>query len=169
MAKQFAERTTEREYWAMCWGTFEEASGKVIGNITRSKRDRKIFTVSETEGKFAETHFEVIEEYDFTSLIKLNLKTGRTHQIRVHMNHIKHPIFGDYIYNGRIINYGENYPKIKQHVSNLFSLIDRQALHAKTLGFTHPKTKEKLIFNSELPEDMKQVLDKLRGKNYSVS
>jgi len=169
LAKQFAERTTEREYWAICWGNFEETSGKVIGNITRSKRDRKIYTVSETEGKFAETHFEVIEEYDFTSLIKLNLKTGRTHQIRVHMNHIKHPIFGDYIYNGRIINYGENFPKIKQHVSNLFSLIDRQALHAKTLGFTHPKTKERLIFNSELPEDMIQVLDKLRGKNYSVS
>ncbi|MCF6271333.1 MAG: RluA family pseudouridine synthase, partial [Melioribacteraceae bacterium] len=100
LAKQFSERTTEREYWAVCWGIFEDEAGEVIGNIARSKRDRKIYTVSESEGKYAETHYEILEEFEFASLVKLQLKTGRTHQIRVHMNHIKHPIFGDYTYNG---------------------------------------------------------------------
>jgi 23S rRNA pseudouridine1911/1915/1917 synthase len=161
LAKQFSERTTEREYWALCWGLFDEEKGEVIGNITRSKRDRKVFTVHESEGKYAETHFEVLDEFEFASLIKLKLKTGRTHQIRVHMNHIKHPIFGDYTYNGREIHYGQNLTKIKQRVSNLLKIINRQALHAKTLGFTHPKTGERLTFNSELPEDMQQLIAKL--------
>jgi len=162
LAKQFADRTTEREYWAICWGRFKEPEGEVIGNIARSKKDRKIFAVSETDGKYCETHYSVIEEYEFASLIKLKLKTGRTHQIRVHMNHINHPIFGDYIYNGRVLKAGTNLPKINQRVNNLLSIIDRQALHAKTLGFTHPKTGEKLSFDSELPSDMKLLIEKLK-------
>jgi len=161
LAKQFSERTTEREYWAVCWGNLDDEKGEIIGNIARSKKDRKVYTVSESDGKFAETHYEVIDEYGFASLVKLNLKTGRTHQIRVHMNYIKHPIFGDHTYNGRIIHYGNSYPKMKQRVDNLLTIMDRQALHAKTLGFTHPKTKERLQFNSELPEDMKMLIKKL--------
>lgn len=162
LAKQFSERTTEREYWAICWGIFKEPNGEIIGNLTRSKRDRKIFTVSETEGKYAETHYSVIEEFEFASLVKLNLKTGRTHQIRVHLNHVNHPIFGDYTYNGRTIQYGSTLPKIKTHVDHLLSVMNRQALHAKTLGFTHPKTNERLKFDSELPSDMKKTINMLK-------
>ncbi len=162
LAKQFAERTTEREYWAVCWGKFKEDDGKIIGNIARSKKDRKIYTVSGTEGKYAETHYSVIEEYEFATLLKLKLKTGRTHQIRVHLNHLNHPIFGDYIYNGRIIQAGTTLPKIKQRVNNLLKIMDRQALHAKTIGFVHPKTNEKLLFDSELPSDMKELIEKLK-------
>ncbi len=165
LAKQFADRTTEREYWAVCWGRFKEQEGDIIGNIARSKKDRKIFTVSEIEGKYAETHFSVIEEYEFASLIKLKLKTGRTHQIRVHLKHLNHPIFGDHTYNGRTIQAGSTLPKIKQRVDNLLSIIDRQALHAKTLGFTHPKTGKRLVFDSELPSDMKELIEKLKPTN----
>lgn len=166
IAKQFADHTTEREYWAVCWGRFKNSTGEILANIARSKSDRKIFTVSENEGKTAHTFYEVLEEFDFTSLIKLKLKTGRTHQIRVHLAHMNHNIFGDPTYGGRRINYGYEFPKIKARVNNLLNLIGRQALHAKTLGFIHPLTKEKVNFNSELPEDMKQLLSKLRQENY---
>ncbi|MEG8947620.1 RluA family pseudouridine synthase [Rosettibacter firmus] len=162
LAKQFAAHTIEREYWAICWGHFEKKTGEVIGNITRSTKDRKIFTVSKTEGKFAHTLYEVLEEFEFTSLVKLKLKTGRTHQIRVHMSHIKHPVFGDPTYGGRRIVYGTNLAKIKSRVENLLQIMNRQALHAKTLGFIHPHTKEKIFLDSELPDDMKLLLDKLR-------
>ena len=161
LAKQFSNRTITREYWAVCWGILKEKEGSIIGNIARSKRDRKIFAVSENDGKHAETLFSEIEQFEFASLVKLKLKTGRTHQIRVHMTHINHPIFGDPTYGGRKIVYGNNLPKIKARVDNLLSIIDRQALHAKTIGFIHPKTKEELIFNSELPEDMKILISKL--------
>lgn len=161
LAKQFSNRTITREYWAVCWGVLKEKEGRVIGNIARSKKDRKIFTVTEKEGKHAETLFSEIEQFEFTSLIKLKLKTGRTHQIRVHMTHINHPIFGDPTYGGRKIVYGSNLPKIKARVDNLLSTIDRQALHAKSIGFVHPKTKEELIFNSELPDDMESLISKL--------
>ncbi|MCK5458154.1 MAG: RluA family pseudouridine synthase [Melioribacteraceae bacterium] len=161
LAKQFTNRTITREYWAVCWGILKEKEGSIVGNIARSKRDRKIFAVSEKDGKHAETLFSEIEQFEFASLVKLNLKTGRTHQIRVHMAHINNPIFGDPTYGGRKIVYGSNLPKMKSRVDNLFSIIDRQALHAKTIGFIHPKTKEELIFNSELPEDMKNLISKL--------
>jgi 23S rRNA pseudouridine1911/1915/1917 synthase len=161
LAKQFEERTTEREYWAVCWGIFKNSEGKIIGNLARSKKDRKIYTVHELEGKYAETHYSVIEEYEFASLVKLKLKTGRTHQIRAHLNHVNHPIFGDHTYNGRSIQAGSTLPKMKQRVDNLLSIMNRQALHAKTLGFTHPKTEEKLSFDSELPDDMKELIRKL--------
>ena len=162
LAKQFYDHTIEREYWAVCWGLFKKKKGEVVGNITRSSKDRKIFTVSETEGKHAHTFFEVIEEYEFTSLLKLKLKTGRTHQIRVHMAHIKHPIFGDPNYGGRVLVFCSSLPKIKPRVENLLDIMPRQALHAKTLGFIHPHTKEKVFFDSELPQDFKQLIDKLR-------
>ncbi len=164
LAKQFAAHTTEREYWAICWGRLKEPKGEIIGNIARSKKDRKIFCVNQTEGKHAHTYYEVMEEFEFASLIKLRLKTGRTHQIRVHMSYIGHPIFGDHIYNGRRLNYfSSNVPKQRARVENLLKIINRQALHAKTLGFFHPHIKKKMSFNSPLPDDFSQVLEKLRG------
>ncbi|MCF8432677.1 MAG: RluA family pseudouridine synthase, partial [Melioribacteraceae bacterium] len=122
LAKQFADHSLDREYWAVCWGIPKNSSGEIIGNIARSKKDRKVFTVSEEEGKHAHTFYEVIEEFEFASLIKLKLKTGRTHQIRVHLSHIKHPIFGDPTYNGRRINYGGDLAKMKNRVNNLLEI-----------------------------------------------
>ncbi len=165
LAKQFYDHSIEREYWAVCWGLFKNKKGEVVGNIARSTKDRKIFTVSETEGKHAHTFYELIEEFEFASLIKLKLKTGRTHQIRVHMSHFKHPIFGDPTYGGRVIVYGSSLPKIKARVDNLLEIMKRQALHAKTLGFIHPHTKEKIYLDSELPDDFKMFLKKLRTNN----
>lgn len=162
LAKQFANHTTEREYWAVCWGKFKEKSGEIIGNITRSNKDRKVFMVHPEQGKHAHTNYTVLEEYEFASLISCRLKTGRTHQIRVHLSSINHPIFGDPTYNGRKIMYGSDLPKIKSRVDNLLDIIPRQALHAKTLGFIHPATKEKVFFNSELPPDIQSVIDELR-------
>lgn len=162
LARQFANHTIDREYWAVCWGLFKDRKGEIIGNITRSNKDRKLFTVSRTEGKYAHTFYEVIEEFEFASLVKLKLKTGRTHQIRVHMTHIKHPIFGDPSYGGRKIVYGSEFSKMKSRVENLLQIIARQALHAKTLGFIHPHTKEKVFFDSNLPEDISHLIDKLR-------
>lgn len=162
LAKQFKAHSLEREYNAICWGIFKEKKGEVLGNIARSKKDRKLFTVSADDGKFAHTYFEVIEEFDFLSLIKLKLKTGRTHQIRVHMAHLNHHIFGDPEYNGRRINYGFEMPNIKQKVNILLQMMERQALHAKTLGFVHPHTKEFVKFNSNLPEDFNKVLNYIR-------
>jgi 23S rRNA pseudouridine1911/1915/1917 synthase len=162
LAKQFFHHTIEREYWAVCWGIFKEPKGEIIANITRSNKDRKVFTVSETEGKHAHTFYEVLEEFEFASLVKLKLKTGRTHQIRVHLSHINRPIFGDPVYGGRRIAYGLELPKMKTRVDNLLDIMTRQALHAKTLGFIHPRTKEKLFFESELPEDFKLLLKKLK-------
>ncbi len=162
LAKQFFDHTIEREYWAVCWGIFKQSSGEVIGNIARSTKDRKIFTVSETEGRNAHTFYEVIEEFEFASLLRLKLKTGRTHQIRVHMAYIKHPIFGDPTYGGRVIVYGSALPKMKSRIDNLLEIMQRQALHAKTLGFIHPHTKEKIFLDSELPQDYKLLLEKLK-------
>lgn len=161
LAKQFSNHTIEREYWAVCWGIFKDRKGEVIGNIARSTKDRKVFAVSQTEGKYAHTFYEVIKEFEFASLIKLRLKTGRTHQIRVHMAHIKHPIFGDPTYGGRKIVYGSDLAKMKSRVENLLQIMQRQALHAKTLGFIHPHTKEKVSLNSELPDDFQLLLEKL--------
>ncbi len=162
LAKQFYDHTIDREYWAVCWGIFKNSRGEVVGNIARSTKDRKIFTVSTLEGKHAHTFYEVIEEFEFSSLIKLKLKTGRTHQIRVHMSHIKHPIFGDPVYGGRVIVYGSSLPKMKARVDNLLTIMQRQALHAKTLGFIHPHTSQKIFLESDLPEDFQSLLKKLR-------
>ena len=132
------------------------------GIKTGGKKDRKKFSVSESEGRTALTLFEVLEEFEFTSYLKVNLKTGRTHQIRVHLSGIGTPVFGDPIYGGRQIMYGSNLPKIKLRVNNLLEIIQRQALHAKTIGFYHPHKKKRMFFDSELPDDMKLLLTKLR-------
>jgi 23S rRNA pseudouridine1911/1915/1917 synthase len=161
LAEQFSKHTAEREYRAVCWGIFKEAKGEISSNISRSKSDRKKFAVSKDEGKTAVTFFEVIEQFEFAAYLKLNLKTGRTHQIRVHLSSINHPVFGDETYGGRKIVYGSQLPKMKSRIENLLSLMPRQALHAKTLGFIHPRKKEFMRFNSELPEDMNVLLKKL--------
>jgi len=165
LAAQFSKHKTEREYWAVCWGIFKEKKGKIETKIARSKKDRKIFTVSANEGKTAITNFEVLKEFEFASLVKLQLETGRTHQIRVHMNYINHPVFGDETYGGRKISYGSNLSKIKSRVQNLLEIMQRQALHAKTLGFIHPHKKEFVRFDSELPEDMQELIKRLENND----
>jgi len=162
IAEQFSKRTVDREYHAVCWGKFKERKGEIASNIVRSKKDRKKFSTSETEGKHALTLYEVLEEFEFTSYLKINLKTGRTHQIRVHLSGLGKPVFGDPTYGGRQIVYGSELPKIKTRVQNLLRIMQRQALHAKTVGFFHPGKKERMLFNSKLPEDMKLLIEKLR-------
>jgi 23S rRNA pseudouridine1911/1915/1917 synthase len=165
LASQFSHRTIDREYWALVWGKLSKKRGIIEGVIARSKSDRKKFTIvddGEAEfGKFASTEYEVLEEFKFLSLVRLKLRTGRTHQIRVHLSHIGHPVFGDPTYHGRRINYGDLTAHFKQEVANLLKLINRQALHAKTLGFIHPVMKKHLHFDSELPEDFQRVLQKI--------
>jgi 23S rRNA pseudouridine1911/1915/1917 synthase len=161
LAAQFSKHTTEREYWAVVWGLFGEKEGEINFNIARSKSDRKKFTVSSNEGKTALTFYKVMDEFEFASLIKLNLKTGRTHQIRVHLSAVNHPIFGDPTYGGRVVVYGSQLPQIKNRVHNLLEIMPRQALHAKTLGFVHPHKKEFMKFNSNLPDDMRELIKKL--------
>ncbi len=165
LAKQFASHSIERTYWAVAWGNFKKSEGEIVGNIGRSKKDRKLFAVVEDGGKHAHTFYKVLEEFEFASLLELKLKTGRTHQIRVHLSSINHPVFGDLTYGGRKIVYGFNLPKIKSRVENLLNMIDRQALHAKTLGFVHPRSGEKMEFDSDLPEDILNIVKKLRGKS----
>lgn len=163
LAEQFSKHTIEREYWAICWGLFKKKEGEINENIGRSKSDRKKFAVcSKNEGKTAITFYKVIEEFEFLSLVKLNLKTGRTHQIRVHLSHLNHPIFSDETYGGRKIVFGSELPKIKSRVENLLEILSRQALHAKTLGFFHPWENKYFKFDSELPEDMQKALESIR-------
>ena len=161
LAAQFSAHSIEREYWAISWGIFKTKKGEITSNIVRSKADRKKFTTSASEGKTAATYYDVLKEYEFTSLVKLNLKTGRTHQIRVHLSSIGHPIFGDLTYGGKNIIAGLSLPKIKNRVDNLFQIMPRQALHAKTLGFIHPKTNEFLRFDSDLPLDFYSLIERL--------
>jgi 23S rRNA pseudouridine1911/1915/1917 synthase len=165
IAEQFSTHSAEREYHAICWGRFDERKGKIETKITRSKRDRKKFVVSDVEGKNAITLYEIIEEFEFTSYVKLNLKTGRTHQIRVHLSSMGKPVFGDPDYGGRQIKYGSDSPKIKSRVKNLLEIMPRQALHAKTLGFIHPKTNKSIHFDSELPEDIQTLISKLSSSS----
>jgi len=162
LAGQFSRHSIEREYWAIAWGKFKDSKGEIDFNIARSKTDRKKFTTVKEEGKTALTYYEVLEEFEFASLMKLNLKTGRTHQIRVHLSGTGHPIFGDPTYGGRNIVYGTSLPKMKSRVQNLLDIMPRQALDAKTLGFIHPHTEKFIRFDSELPADMKNLIEKLR-------
>ncbi|HKI79890.1 MAG TPA: RluA family pseudouridine synthase, partial [Ignavibacteriaceae bacterium] len=162
LAEQFSKHTTEREYRAVCWKAFVEMKGEISTFITRSKKDRKKFTTSDSEGKKAITLYEVIEQFEFAALVKMNLKTGRTHQIRVHLSSIGHPIFGDSTYGGTQMVSGSSLPKMKSRLQNLLEIMPRQALHAKTLGFIHPHTKKQMRFDSELPDDMKLLIEKLR-------
>ncbi len=163
LAEQFSKHSIEREYHAVCWGKFEKSEGVIEKNIIRSKSDRKKFTVSTTEGKTAVTLYKVLEEFEFTSYLKLNLKTGRTHQIRVHLASLSKPIFGDATYGGTKVLYGNDLPKMKNRILNLLEIMPRQALHAKTLGFIHPHSKQSVRFDSNLPEDMLTLLSKLRA------
>ena len=160
LAKQFALRSIDREYWAIVWGRFKSSKGTIEANLGRSKRDRKKVAVIE-DGKSAITEYEVLKEFDFLSLVRLHLKTGRTHQIRVHLAHINHPVFGDATYGGRNASWNGLAEKKEQRAATLLKLLSRQALHAKTIGFIHPVTKEFLKFNSELPADMQAILEKI--------
>ncbi len=162
LARQFAERTIGREYWALVWGTFKETSGTIEAELGRSKSDRKKIAVV-LGGKHAITEYEVIERFAYLTLVRLRLRTGRTHQIRVHLAHINHPVFGDPTYHGRRIVAGPGTVQQKAEVHALLQLISRQALHAKTLEFTHPKTGKRLSFDSPLPADISAVLAHLRG------
>jgi 23S rRNA pseudouridine1911/1915/1917 synthase len=164
LAKQFADRTIKREYWAVTWGVFRENEGEIEGNIARDPRDRKKFAVSAREGKYALTRYHVVEGFDFATLVSLRLATGRTHQIRVHCAHIGHPVFGDATYGGRGVVYPGPGGRHKQRIHNMLKTIHRQALHAKTLGLKHPRTGEWMEFDSELPKDMQKLVEGLRGE-----
>ncbi|HUN65858.1 MAG TPA: RluA family pseudouridine synthase [Bacteroidota bacterium] len=163
LAGQFSRRETEREYQAVVWGTFDgKKSGVIEAALGRSASDRKKIAVR-SEGKPAVTTYRVVEEFGFLSLLSLKLLTGRTHQIRVHLHHIGHPVFGDPIYGGRRIAWGPTTPSRRDFVQRLLTIIGRQALHAKTLGFIHPVTGERKRFDSALPADMTELLAILRS------
>ena len=162
LTKQFYEKSILREYHALVWGNVEKDKGRVEVNIGRNPKNRlQMTTFTENDkGKSAITNYEVIKRYGYVTHIKCALETGRTHQIRTHMKHIGHIIFNDERYGGSKILKGTNFSKYRQFVENCFKLIPRQALHAKTIGFIHPKTKKFISFNSNLPKDFKEVLNK---------
>ena len=165
LAKQFFDHTIDRTYLALVWGDINEERGTITGNIGRHPVDRKkqYVYVDGDEGKHAVTHFEVVEPLYYVTLVKCVLETGRTHQIRVHMKHMGHPLFNDAKYGGDRILKGTVFSKYKQFVENTFSMIPRQALHAASLGFVHPVSGEKLFFESPLPDDFNSALTKWRG------
>ncbi len=164
LAKQFYNHTVHRRYVALVWGNFEENQGTITGNVGRHQRFRKLFTTypDGDHGKEAITHYQVLENFNYVTLVECRLETGRTHQIRVHMQYIGHPLFNDDFYGGDRIVKGTVYTKYKQFVDNCFKLCPRQALHAKELGFVHPVTKKEMLFTSQLPNDMEQVIEKWR-------
>ena len=164
LAKQFYDRTTSRKYLALVWGSLDEEEGRIEGHIGRDLKDRKKMYVfaDGSQGKHAVTHYKLIERLGYLSLVECQLETGRTHQIRVHFKHIRHPLFNDETYGGDQILKGTTFTKYKQFVQNCFQALPRHALHAKSLGFTHPDTGEQMFFDSELPEDMTQVIEKWR-------
>ena len=162
LAQQFFNKTVKREYYALVWGNVKEDSGTLESYISRNPNNRfQMMIFDEPEkGKFVKTHYKVIRRYSYVTLIKCRLKTGRTHQIRAHMKYIGHTLFNDARYKGDQILKGIVSTKYKQFVQNCFSILPRQALHAKTLGFIHPHTKEELFFDSDLPDDFQAVLNK---------
>lgn len=164
LTKQFAEKTSEREYIALVWGNIEEEEGTVEGNIGRHDTNRMQMAVhsNDEKGKPAVTHYKVLERFGYVTLVSCQLETGRTHQIRVHMKHIGHTLFNDERYGGDSILKGTTFTKYKQFVDNCFKVLPRQALHAKTLGFEHPITKEFLRFDSPIPQDLQECIDKWR-------
>jgi len=169
LAKQFFEHSIERKYLALVWGDFAEDNGRIEGHIGRSLKNRKVMSVfpGGEYGKAAVTHYRVVERFGYVTLVECRLETGRTHQIRAHMQHIGHPLFNDVTYGGDKILKGTTFTKYKQFVQNCFKLIPRQALHAKSLGFVHPATGEKMFFDSRLPDDMAAVIEKWR--NYGAT
>ncbi|MDR1792135.1 MAG: RluA family pseudouridine synthase [Bacteroidales bacterium] len=165
LAADFFNHTIHRRYWALVWGDFVEDEGTIVGNIGRNPKDRKsmyVFPDGE-HGKHAVTHWKVLERFGYVTLIECRLETGRTHQIRVHLQYIKHPLFNDPTYGGNRILKGTTFTKYKQFVQNCFSALPRQALHAKSLGFIHPTTQQNMLFESPLPEDMQTVVEKWRN------
>jgi 23S rRNA pseudouridine1911/1915/1917 synthase len=162
LSRQFVDHSIDREYQAIVWGRFDASQGIVDAPLARHPSDRKKMAVVEG-GKHAITEYRTIEEFGFLSLVRLKLRTGRTHQIRVHMAHLKHPIFGDPTYGGRRIHYGAVTGGYKSFIHDLLMLLPRQALHARTLGFLHPVTRERVIFESALPDDMQQALERIKA------
>jgi 23S rRNA pseudouridine1911/1915/1917 synthase len=164
LSQQFAEKTSEREYVALVWGNIEEEEGTIEGNIGRHDTNRMQMAVHESDekGKPAVTHFKVLERFGYVTLISCQLETGRTHQIRVHMKHIGHTLFNDERYGGDAILKGTTFTKYKQFIDNCFKTLPRQALHAKTLGFEHPITKEFLRFDTPIPQDLQECIEKWR-------
>ncbi len=160
LAKQFFHHTVERSYYALVWGDVEEDKGTIEGHIGRHEKDRKMFTVfpEGDQGKHAITHYEVVERLYYVTLVKCKLETGRTHQIRVHMKYLGHPLFNDVKYGGDRIWKGTVYSKYKQFVARAFATLPRQALHAKSIGFEHPRTEERMNFDSELPSEFDEVM-----------
>ncbi|HNW67828.1 MAG TPA: RluA family pseudouridine synthase [Bacteroidales bacterium] len=165
LASNFFKHNIDRKYRALVWGDFKEDEGTIEGNVGRNPNDRLVMTVfpDGDAGKHAVTHYKVIERFGYVTMIECQLETGRTHQIRVHMKYIGHPLFNDATYGGDRILKGTTYTKYKQFVENCFKLLPRQALHAKSLGFNHPTTGNYMLFDSELPADFTAVLDKWRN------
>jgi len=162
LCQQFFHKTTHRRYIALVWGIVKEDTGTIEGNVGRHPRDRMLMTVfpDGDQGKPAITHYRVLKRLGYVSLLECRLETGRTHQIRAHTKYIGHPVFNDARYGGDQVLKGQNFSKYKQFVQNCFTACPHQALHAKTLGFIHPSTGEELLFDSELPEDMQQLISK---------
>lgn len=165
LAKQFFDHSVKRQYIALVWGDIEQNKGTIIAHVGRHQRFRKLFEAypEGDHGKEAITHYEVLERFGYVTLVRCVLETGRTHQIRVHMKHIGHPLFNDDFYGGDKIVKGTVYAKYKQFVENCFDKCPRQALHAKTLGFVHPVTGSLMEFDTEIPADMQQVIEKWKG------
>lgn len=172
LTKQFADKTSEREYVALVWGNIEEEEGTIEGYIGRHMKDRMQMSVYDNEefGKHAVTHYKVLERFGYVTLVSCILETGRTHQIRAHMKYIGHTLFNDERYGGHLILKGTTFTKYKQFIDNCFKTLPRQALHAKTLGFEHPVTKEFMRFDTELPQDMQECIEKWRvySKSHTV-
>jgi 23S rRNA pseudouridine1911/1915/1917 synthase len=164
LARQFFEHTVERTYYALVWGRPEPEAGTINQRLALSPKDRRLMEVTQKEetGKTAITHYKTLERFSYTTLVQLNLETGRTHQIRAHMKWLGHTLFADDMYGGMAVLKGPSFSKYKAFVDNAFALCPRQALHAKSLGFEHPFTKKWMQFDSELPEDMAGVLEKWR-------
>ena len=167
LSEQFFLKQTERKYIALTWGSFNDNKGTVDNYLSRDKKNRMIMSVTEDEnyGKRAITHYKVLQDFNYVSLIECQLETGRTHQIRAHMKYLGNPIFNDERYGGNKIIKGTIFTKYKQFVENCFKILPRQALHAQSLGFNHPRTNKQMKFESQLPEDISLCLEK--WKNYS--
>lgn len=165
LGTQFYNKTTKRKYNALVWGTVDKEEGRIEGSIARNPKDRLQMSICEDPemGKHAVTHYKILERLGYVTLVECELETGRTHQIRVHMKHIGHTLFNDARYGGHEVLKGTHFSKYKQFVNNCFDICPRQALHAKTLGFIHPRTGEEMFFTSELPEDMTLLINKWRG------
>ena len=166
LGKQFFNHDTHRSYNPLVWGNFVEDEGRIEGNIGRDPKDRlrmAVFPPDSETGKPAVTHYRVLERYGYTTLVECRLETGRTHQIRAHMKHIGHPLFADERYGGMEILRGERTASYKAYIQNCFKLCPRQVLHARTLGFRHPRTGQQMDFTSDLPDDMQALIDKWRN------